>query len=89
MMDTKTVRRPARAFIVPAGITSSDATVQLPLEIHHVQDGLWYAAYDGAPDVGYQSLEELLEAHALGHVSYDDVVAWNAYSYQRDVELAA
>lgn len=81
----KVVERIARAYIVPEGLRSADETITLPVEIHNVLGGPWWACYEDG-DVEYSSLFELARDHEV-IITHDDLISWHFYTYFRDVEV--
>ena len=79
-----TLLKSTLAYRVPAELRSNDSTVTLPIEIHSVSDGNWYAVYDGADDVEYPDLYELARDHGLD-IDHETLAGWANYCYQREL----
>lgn len=71
-----------KAYRVPANVKSLDHTIKLPIEIHHEQDGPWYAVYWDEYDIEYPDLHSLAKAHELDLAS-DEPESWDSYSWIR------
>jgi hypothetical protein len=87
---TRKVERTTFAWNVPAalfeGRTATDPI--LPIEIQQVQDGHYYAVYDGEPDVEYRSLEDLAVAHRID-VDHETLGTWPKHIYPRSILVNA